>query len=180
MFTYTSDFSSLTHHIIESFVKEKKVAIDATLGNGLDTNFLSEKFEFVYAFDIQKNACEKYMENKRQNVEVINDSHHRFLKYIDVNVNCIIYNLGFLPGGDKNITTCCDSSLKSIQIGLDILKSEGIMVITSYRGHDEGRSEYNSIVEYLSTLSKNEYAVMKHEIINRTNKSPVLFVVEKK
>lgn len=180
MFTYTADFSSLTHYIIKNFIKEKKVAIDCTLGNGFDTDFLSDNFEVVYAFDIQKVACDKYKENKKQNVSVINDSHHKLSEYVNRNVNCIIYNLGFLPGGDKTITTCHDLSLESIKIGLDILESEGIMLITSYRGHDEGMSEYYCIKEYLDTLPKNKYAVMKHEIINRSNKSPVLFVVEKK
>ena len=180
MFNYTADFSSLTHYIVKTFVKEKKVAIDATLGNGFDTDFLSDVFDIVYSFDIQKIACDKYKENEKSNVTVINDSHDKFLKYIDVNVNCIIYNLGFLPGGDKSITTTYNSSLESIKVGLDILESEGIMLITAYRGHDEGLSEYNYINEYLNTLPKKNYAVMKHEIINRSNKSPVLFVIEKK
>lgn len=180
MFIYTADFSSLTHYIIKTFVKEKKVAIDGTLGNGFDTDFLSDNFEVVYAFDIQKIACDKYKENNKRNVTVINDSHHKFLEYINVNVNCIMYNLGFLPGGDKSITTSHNSSLESIKIGLDILESEGMMLITSYRGHDEGISEYCYIKEYLDTLPKNKFAVMKHEIINRSNKSPVLFVIEKK
>ena len=180
MFTYTADFSSLTHSIIKNFINDKKVAIDGTLGNGFDTDFLAENFEVVYAFDIQKVACDKYKENQKKNVTVINDSHHKFLEYINENVDCIIYNLGFLPGGDKAITTCHKSSIDSIRVGLNILKSGGMMLITSYRGHDEGMNEYNYIQELLYTLPKNKYAVMKHEIINRSNKSPVLFVVEKK
>lgn len=180
MFTYTADFSSLTHYIIKNFVKEKSVAIDGTLGNGFDTDFLADNFKLVYAFDIQKIACETYKQKEKQNVLVINDSHHKFLEYIKENVNCIVYNLGFLPGGDKSITTCYNSSLESIKLGLDILESEGMMLITSYRGHDEGMSEYIYIKEHLDNLPKNRYAVMKHEIINRSNKSPVLFVIEKK
>lgn len=180
MFTYTADFSSLTHYIINTYVKEKKVAIDGTLGNGFDTDFLANNFETVYAFDIQKIACDKYNEKKQENVIVINDSHHKFLEYINTKVNCIVYNLGFLPGGDKSITTNYDSSIESIKIGLDILESSGLMLIASYRGHEEGMNEYVYISEYLSKLSKNRYAVMKHEIINRSNKSPVLFVIEKK
>ena len=83
MFLYTSDFSSLTHYIIEHFVKNKNIAIDATLGNGYDTNFLSEKFKNVIAFDIQKEACEKYLEHKNSNVTIINDSHNKFKEYIN-------------------------------------------------------------------------------------------------
>lgn len=180
MFNYTSDFSNLSHHIIDSYIHNKNIAIDATLGNGYDSDFLSAKFNKVISFDIQEKPCEYYKSKKNSNVEVINDSHDRFDKYVNSNVDCIVYNLGFLPGGDKNITTTYSSTLKSIEIGLEILNNEGLMLITSYRGHEEGNKEYSMLNEYLLSLPKNKYAVMKHEIINRTNKSPLLFVVEKK
>ena len=180
MFLYTSDFSSLTHYIIEHFVKNKNIAIDATLGNGYDTNFLSEKFKNVIAFDIRKEACEKYLEHKNSNVTIINDSHNKFKEYINSKVDCIVYNLGFLPGGDKSITTIHTTSLESIKAGLDILSNGALMLITVYRGHEEGKIEYLHIGDYLINLPKDKYAVMKHEIVNRSENSPMLFVVEKK
>lgn len=180
MFTYTADFSALTHYIIKIFIKDKNIAIDCTLGNGFDTDFLAENFKSIFAFDIQKTACDKYIEKQIVNVEIINDSHDKLNSYIDTKVNCIVYNLGFLPGGDKSITTNYNSSLSSIKMGLELLESEGFMFIASYRGHSEGLNEFIFIKEYLNTLPKNKYAVMRHEVINRSNTSPVLFVIEKK
>lgn len=180
MFKYVSDVSIISHAIIKNFLEHKQAAIDATLGNGHDTDFLSENFEKVYAFDIQKMACDNYKSKNKENVTVINDSHSSFKEYIHEYVDCIMYNLGFLPGGDKNITTMHESSLKSIKEGLDLLSSGGIMTICIYTGHDEGKNEETCIIEYLQSLPKNKYGVMEHRFINRKNNPPILVVVEKK
>ena len=44
MFKYVSDVSNIYHNIITSFIENKNIAIDATLGNGHDCDFLSELF----------------------------------------------------------------------------------------------------------------------------------------
>lgn len=180
MFNYVGNISDLSHYIIKDFVKNKKVAIDGTLGNGYDTDFLAILFEKVYSFDIQKEACDNYINKKNDNVTVINDSHHLFNKYIEEPVDCIMYNLGFLPGGNKEITTLHNTSLESIKIGLDLLNSGGIMTICIYRGHNEGKIEETCIVEYLKTLPKNQFGVMVQSYLNRQDVSPLLVIVEKK
>ena len=68
--------------IIKNFLERKVTAIDGTLGNGHDTDFLADNFEKVYAFDIQKQACDNDIEKNIQNVTVINDSHSNFEEYI--------------------------------------------------------------------------------------------------
>lgn len=180
MFKYVADISNLSHFIINEFLENKVVAIDGTLGNGFDTDFLSKKFEKVYSFEIQKEACSKYKERNKENVHIINDSHHLFKNYINENVDCIMYNLGFLPGGDKGITTMHNTSLESIKSGLEMLKCGGIMTICIYKGHTEGKIEETCILKYLSDLPKNKYGVMTHSYLNRSDTSPSLVVIEKK
>lgn len=180
MFKYVADISVISHSIIENFLENKNCAIDATLGNGHDTDFLKENFKKVYAFDIQKEACKNYEEKGYDNVVVINDSHSEFENYIKEEVDCIMYNLGFLPGGNKEITTMHESSLKSIKDGLELLASGGIMTICIYTGHNEGKIEETCIMEYLQALPKNKFGVMEHSFINRKNNPPKLVVVEKK
>lgn len=179
MFKYVSDVSILSHNIIKEYVKNKNVAIDATLGNGYDCDFLSSCFKKVYAFEIQKEACEKYID-KNNNVIIINESHHKIDKFINEEVDCVCYNLGYLPGGNKEITTLAETSLKSIQLSLNLLSKNGIISIAIYRGHNEGIEEKNCIIKYLKTLPKNSFGVMIHECINRSEKSPLLIIVEKK
>lgn len=180
MFKYVADISELSHHIIKTFLVNKKIAIDGTLGNGYDSDFLSKNFEKVYSFEIQKEPCDRYKETCLENVIVINDSHDKINEYILENVDCIMYNLGFLPGGDKNITTMHETSLKSIKTGLEILNSRGIMTICIYKGHDEGKKEETCILQYIKTLPKKYYGVMSHSFLNRSEMAPSLIVIEKK
>lgn len=179
MFKYVSDVSILSHNIIKEYVKNKNIAIDATLGNGYDCDFLSSCFKKVYAFEIQKEACEKYIA-KNNNVIIINESHHKIDKFIDEEVDCVCYNLGYLPGGNKEITTLAETSLKSIQLSLNLLSQNGIISIAIYRGHNEGIEEKNCIIQYLTTLPKNKFGVMIHECINRSKESPLLIIIERK
>lgn len=181
MFKYVSDISDLSHNIIDNYLENRVIAIDGTLGNGFDTDFLSDKFKHVYTFDIQKEACEKYICKNKENVTVINDSHHKLKEYVkEDSVNCIMYNLGFLPGGDKSITTLVETTMESIEAGLELLDKNGIMTIAVYRGHEEGKIEENSILDYVKKLPKNIYGVMLHEYLNRAKSAPLLIVIEKK
>lgn len=181
MFKYVGDISKISHYIIDQFLENKNIAIDATLGNGYDTDFLSKKFTKVYSFEIQEEACRNYSERKNKNVIVINNSHHLLKRYItEESVNCIMYNLGFLPGGNKEITTMSETSLSSIIEGLKLLNHGGLMTICLYRGHDEGKEEGNVIIPYLKELPKSKFGVMYHEFLNRSEDAPILIVIERK
>lgn len=180
MFKYVSDISEISHFIIDKYISNKEIAVDATLGNGYDCDFLISKFNKVYAFDIQKEACLKYREKNISNVIIIEDSHEKFSKYIDTKVDCIVYNLGFLPGGNKSITTKKESTLNSIKVGLNILRSGGMMLIAIYRGHNEGKAEESVIMDFVSNLDKGIYGVISHKFENRSKEAPILIVVEKK
>jgi 16S rRNA C1402 N4-methylase RsmH len=179
MFKYVANISDLAHHIAKCYCMNFKIAVDATLGNGYDTDYLSSKFNQVYSFDIQKNTIDNYKLKAIDNVVLINDSHEYLDKYILNKVDFIIYNLGFLPGGDKSITTRSSSTIKSLHSALQILASGGIVCICIYSGHSEGREEKSAIEELVCNLEKSEYGVMRHTIMNRIS-APELVVIEKR
>ncbi|MCM8710667.1 class I SAM-dependent methyltransferase [Clostridium sp. SYSU_GA19001] len=179
MFKYVGDISKIAQNIISFYCSNFNIAVDATLGNGYDTDFLCEKFNKVYSFDIQKTAIENYLIRKKDNVILINDSHEKLSTYIKTEVGCIMYNLGFLPGGNKNITTKTESTISSIKEGLYLLCPGGIMSIAIYTGHDEGIKEKDAILNLVSSLSKKDYGVLMHSFINRSSTSPLLVIVEK-
>lgn len=180
MFNYANSVSELAHNIIKEYCVNFNTAIDATLGNGYDTDFLSSIFSKVYSFDIQKIATENYSEKCSENVTIINDSHENIDKYVSEKVDCIMYNLGYLPGGDKNITTKADTTLKSLCTALDILSSNGIIAICMYLGHEEGKNEKEKILNFVENLSKKDFSVVMHSYINRSNNPPILLLIEKK
>ena len=191
MFKYINDVSELIHKIVKNNCVDFKLAVDCTLGNGYDTKFLSDNFEKVYAFDIQESATATYKKLGRTNVEVINDCHSKLVDYIkcDENdgasfksvssVDCFIYNLGFLPGGDKNITTNVNTTLESIEVALDLLKTNGLLLVAGYRGHAQGKLEEEAILDFCEKLPKERFAVMYHSFLNRSKNAPILLVIEK-
>lgn len=47
------------------------------------------------------------------------------------------YNLGWLPGGDKSITTKLEDTLESIEAAKRLVKHGGMISIMLYPGHAE-------------------------------------------
>lgn len=181
MFKYAKDISLLAQDIIKKYVGEFNVAVDCTLGNGHDTDFLSENFDRVYAFDIQKEAIENYKNKNVKNVCLINTSHENLKENIkEKEIDCFMYNLGFLPGGNKDITTLPESSFNSLKEAITLLKSGGIITLCLYIGHEQGKKEQQVLVPYLESLDKSSYAVVMHDFINRSDFAPKLLVIEKK
>lgn len=179
MFKYVNDVSFLAQDIIKNSCSSFRCAVDATLGNGHDTDFLINHFEKVYSFDIQKSAIDKYTLRREEKVVLICDSHEYLDKYIENKVDCVMYNLGYLPGGDKNITTEVDGTINSINSALKLLNSNGLITICVYNGHDAGALEREALLSFSRSLSKKEYGVMLHSFLNR-NRAPELIVIEKK
>lgn len=179
MFIYVNNVNTLIHDIIKNKIQFGKVAIDATLGNGHDSDFLSDLFESVYSFDVQKEAVDSYKIKAKANVKTICDSHENFKCYINEKVDCIVYNLGYLPGANKEITTKVESTLKSINQGLELLKENGLMFIAIYSGHQEGSLEKDAILKLAKQLPKKKFGVLYSDFINRPNNPPSLVIIEK-
>lgn len=176
MFNYTQSFIELYQSIVKNYVKNKKVAVDCTLGRGNDAIFLESIFEKVYAFEIQKEAIDDF-KNKNSNVIVLHESHEKIF-LIKEDLDFVIYNLGYLPKGDKTITTQAESTLISIKNAMKKLCKWGIIIIVTYPGHEEGKREQVELLKYLKDIDKSIWGVMHHEIINR-EKSPSLILIEK-
>lgn len=164
--------------IYERFIKEKDITIDATCGNGNDTLLLSKLSKKVFAFDIQEKAIKNTKKlldiNNINNVNLINDSHEsidKYLKNYKGKISLITFNLGYLPGGNKNITTNCKSTINAIVKSLSLLNKKGIILVTCYP-HEEGKKESNEILNY---LNKNK---MSYKIYKNTNNINAPFLIE--
>lgn len=170
------------HRVLSDYVKEGDIGVDATCGNGYDTFHLANLVGptgKVYAFDIQdtainntKNLCKDY-----SNIEYIKDSHEKINDYVKEKVKAVIYNLGYLPKGNKEITTLTSSTLKSIESLLPKVNSDHLLiVIVVYPGHEEGRRESESLLSLVSSLDKNLYIVSKYENLHR-NLAPYVLTI---
>ena len=158
----------LSHQILTEF-NNPKVAIDMTCGNGYDTIYLSKIADKVYAFDIQteaiKNTTKLLDENKVQNVTVIKESHDLFDIFVSENIDLVIYNLGYLPSGNKDIKTEALIVINSLEKVLYQLNTNGIVVIVIYLHNTE---ESNKIENYINKLSSN-FDVMKYQVLNKSD-----------
>lgn len=193
MFSKFQPFQShleLAHHYWEEIVSPGDCVIDATCGNGHDTLklaqlVLTEESGEVFAIDVQASALEKSRELLSQNlsptlfqrVHWIAQSHENFPQTIlPESVKLIVYNFGYLPGGDKSFTTKTDTTLQSIKQALKLLYKGGALSLTCYPGHPEGAVEEAQLGEFLASLSPREWSVCHHVWRNRRN-APSLFLI---
>lgn len=183
-----TDLLTLQKSFILSHLKEGDICADFTMGNGHDTAFLSKtvgKDGHVFAFDIQEGAIESTKktlksEGCEDNYTLIHDSHHNAKNYIDTKIKAGMFNLGYLPGsGNKALTTKRETTLPAVKGAIDLLDSDGILLIAVYPGHEEGYLEGLMLEEYFKTIDRREMSISRFQIINSTT-SPYFFIIEKK
>lgn len=175
------------HHFIKNHVEKGEICIDATAGNGNDTLLLAElvgESGKVYAFDIQEQALQKTKERLEENgledrVELILESHEKMEKWVQEKATCIVFNFGYLPGGNHFLSTKKESSIKAIESGLSLLKKGGIMSLCIYSGGDSGFEEKEGILQYLHMLDSKKYLVIVSQYYNRPNNPPIPAIIIK-
>ena len=179
---------SLIKSIVSEVVSEGDTVIDATVGNGYDTQFLAELVGDkgrVYGFDIQKEAVQ--LTSKRlktsgleKRVRLVCDGHERMDRYINVMVKAVIFNLGYLPGGCHEIATATETTLTAVKKSLEMLLPGGMTVIAVYCGHIEGQREEKALRKFVSGLDAHLYMAVSVRAENQKNNPPVLYVVQRK
>lgn len=174
--------TSWCRRLIREHVKEGAFCIDATMGNGHDTAFLCQlagKGGHVLAFDIQQAALDSTKKRLAQmadisGYELILDSHSHMARYADPeSVDCIVFNLGYLPGGDHRIATSAQTTIEALEQGLSLLQKNGLMSICIYSGGDSGYAERDAVLSWLRRLDSRRYLVLVTQYFNRPNDPPI-------
>lgn len=179
---------SWAHEMLSDALGDGGVAVDATMGNGHDTLFLcslvGEK-GLVYAFDVQPEA----FENTKMRLEdhdmasrahLILDGHQSMASHIDREVDAVMFNLGWLPGGDKSVTTRVETTIAAVSAAAALIKRGGLITICVYPGHAEGKKELEALERWGSALDASNYDVMMRRYINQPNDPPVLLAVRRR
>ena len=182
---YDKNALKLSHLYITEHLSPASTAVDATMGRGRDTLLLSRivgQAGQVFAFDIQKEALRQtealLAENGCENVTLILESHDKMGEYVK-EADAVIFNFGFLPGGDHTIFSHPEVSCRAIDAALGILKPEGFISLCIYYGGDTGFEERDGILDYLANLDPKKYTVMLQSFYNRKNCPPLFAVIEK-
>ena len=162
--------------------------IDATAGNGHDTAALCTlvgEGGRVLAFDVQPQAVENTKKRLKESGlsgigKVILDSHANMAAYAEAGtVDLIVFNLGWLPGGDHSIFTHADSTIAALEAGMGLLKDGGAISVSIYYGGRSGYEERDALLEYLKTVDNAHFTVLKTEFYNRSGDVPIsVFIIK--
>ena len=180
--------TQLAHNVIRRIVKPGDTVIDATAGNGNDTQLLASLVEAsgrTIAMDIQRTAIES-TSSRLERVGLIAElrlvDHAVELDLLNsagTRVKAVMFNLGYLPGSDKLIATGASSTLAAIQVASRMLLPGGAITIVAYRGHGGGLEEATTVEQWMSELSADQFETSRIDGDVNNATSPVLFVVRK-
>ena len=173
--------------VLKSVLRPGDVAVDATMGNGHDTCMLAElvgENGRVIAFDVQPQAVEKTRERLEtagllSRVELHCVGHQHMAEYVQYPVRAVAFNLGWLPGGDKSVTTLWKTTFQALEAALSLLAPMGVCTVCAYPGHEAGEQERAALTEYLAKLLPQQYNVLRQTFINAGSGAPECFVIQR-
>ncbi|MEI3654955.1 class I SAM-dependent methyltransferase [Lactococcus lactis subsp. lactis] len=189
----------MAHWMLKDIIKTNDVVVDATMGNGYDTQFLAELGANVYAFDVQEealNATEKRLDDagiKNQifeknlsnlltepSVNLVLSGHERLSEYVKEPIKAAIFNLGYLPKTDKSVVTKADTTLTALDALTNQLVVGGRIAIMIYYGHEGGMEEKDAVIKWTSSLPQKDWEVTSYAPLNQIHTPPILVLIEKR
>ncbi len=193
MTRYLSSPRTFVDWILKNLLTPGCSAIDATCGNGQDTLKLCRLClteggeETIFAIDLQKEAIERTKQllqgqlttSQLRRVRFIHASHERFpLEAKQLPISLIIYNLGYLPGSDRSLTTQVATTLTSLEEAIKLVRTGGSILISCYPGHEEGLREEAALLKFTASLSPRSWLVSHQRWPNREACPSVLLLTK--
>jgi len=177
----------LAHLLLRHFVRPGDRAVDATCGNGNDTLLLAELVGTagrVWAFDIQQEAMDGTTRKLAasglsERVALVPAGHETMAAHVDAGLNAVVFNLGYLPGGDRTVITRPETTGAALEQALDLLAPGGIVALTVYPGHDGGDAERLMVDAWAKQLQAPRFHAWRMGQINVTADAPYFLLVQK-
>lgn len=162
------------------------LAVDATVGNGHDTLFLAERVGphgHVWGFDVQAQAlagarAQLQARHLAERVSLLHAGHEHMGEQLPPRAHgqlaAVMFNLGYLPGGDKQLTTRPATTLRALAAGAANLRPDGLLSVIVYRGHAGGQAEADAVDAWLRERPATDWCVETIE-----SPGPVLYLAHK-
>lgn len=174
--------------LIEAAMFEGAHAVDATMGNGHDTQWLCElvgEKGHIDAFDVQQDAVDRTRERLvaagvEGRASLFCVGHEKMDEYVKEPVDAIVFNLGWLPGAEHGVTTQTATTLQAVNAALELLREDGVMTVCIYPGHEEGTREKHALIQWAEKLDERRYDAMLKTYLNQSNDPPLMLAIRKK
>ena len=174
------------HDLIVDVLEQGDAAVDATLGNGHDTLFLARcvgRAGKVFGFDVQQAAVGNT--GKRLDDAGVDsccyalfcESHADMALHITTKVKAVMFNLGYLPGGDKKIITQAHSTVAALSAAIESLSCGGILTVMCYPGHDGGADEADLVTNFVDELDEDDWRVTRYSRAEARASTPYLWTI---
>jgi predicted methyltransferase len=179
------------HEYVAEVVGEGDVVVDATVGNGHDTAFLAKQVGAegqVIGFDVQPEAIQRTRERLEAEGEpagltLVEGGHEDMAAHVPEAVHgrvaAVTFNLGYLPGGDKEIVTQPATTVPALNAAAELLRPGGRISVVLYTGHPGGDAEAEAVNRWAAALDQAHFDALSYTFSNHTNDPPRLLVVEK-
>jgi len=185
----TLDFKSARHwaqELLGEALHPGAVAVDGTMGGGGDALFLCERVGEggrVYAFDVQEDAVRRTRERLEAagligRASLFCAGHERVREFVAEPIDAAAFNLGWLPGGDKAVTTRVETTIAALDGCLQLLKPRGLITVCAYPGHPEGDAELRRVHAWAGALP-DDFQAMFRAFLNPARPAPALIAVQR-
>lgn len=180
------DLLAMAHALVAGWAGPGDVVVDATVGNGHDTEVLARLVGpagRVVGFDVQEQALEATRARLAAAglaAELVHMSHARLGEHVPDAVAAVMFNLGYLPGGDKSLVTTTGQTMSGLEAALARLRPGGGMTVMCYPGHPGGAQEADAVTGWAGALDPRRYRVLRCEQLNPAGPAapPFLIAVE--
>ncbi|MCH5464506.1 tRNA (mnm(5)s(2)U34)-methyltransferase [Levilactobacillus tujiorum] len=179
-----------SHTLLSECVGPGDTVVDATVGNGHDTLFLANLVGHsgrVIGFDIQPAALQETQTQlnltglaPQVSLHAMGHEHVGEFLTAETQVAGAIFNLGYLPGGDKSLITHPSTTLTAVKALLDHLHRGGRVILVVYSGHPGGLTERDAVLDFCQQLPQKSYQVLQYGFINQIHHPPFLLAIERR
>lgn len=177
----------LCHAFLRQVVRKGDRVLDATCGNGSDTLLLAQlvgEDGKVWGFDLQQAAIAATdsllrLHECRDQATLITCGHEQLAFHITEPLWAAVFNLGYLPGGNKEVVTRPESTVAALKQALELLLPGGLLLIVLYTGHPGALEESSAVEQWAASLSPKSFHVWRSRQLNRPETAPYLVLVEK-
>lgn len=177
------------HQLLERTLPSSAIVVDATAGNGQDALFLSRFTEpdgHLFALDLQPAAIENTQRLLLANgvsptrFSLLQVGHENLASLLPEEfrgrINAFLFNLGYLPGENKSLTTLAHTTLRALNAATEFLHSSGLLCVVAYPGHPAGLEECQAVTQWMLDLPGSDFEVQHIRACNRSSPPPEVWL----